>query len=225
MIILMVNLGFWQLRRLDERRARNDDVRTAMEAPARDVTELLDTDAPDETAARVVGEYLGDASFLVANRTFDSQAGMWLATPVRLADGRVVIVSRGWVPRLWATGDDPRVIDTPTGTVTLSGRLHASVPGGHVGADARTPLPQVSRLDLASVEALTGLDVVDHWVQLEEPAPLVGELPIPVPPPSLDEGPHLSYAFQWFFFSTGTVVAYVLILRRRGRDADLEAVS
>ncbi|NIR40461.1 MAG: SURF1 family protein, partial [Actinobacteria bacterium] len=50
-----------------------------------------------------------------------------------------------------------------------------------------------------------------------------GELPIPVPPASLDEGPHLSYAFQWFFFSVGTVVAYGLILRRQLRPRHEEA--
>ena len=43
---------------------------------------------------------------------------------------------------------------------------------------------------------------------------------MPVPDPDLSDGAHLSYAFQWFFFSAGAVVVYGLILRRAaaGRD-------
>ena len=74
MVVVMVSLGFWQLRRLDERRDRNDEVRAAMEAEPVDLRELLaGPPPPDHTAAIVAGRYLADASFLVANRTFESQ--------------------------------------------------------------------------------------------------------------------------------------------------------
>jgi cytochrome oxidase assembly protein ShyY1 len=47
---------------------------------------------------------------------------------------------------------------------------------------------------------------------------------VPVPPPELGEGPHLSYAVQWFIFTTIAVVGYPLILRRvlqrRGKEVD-----
>jgi surfeit locus 1 family protein len=44
------------------------------------------------------------------------------------------------------------------------------------------------------------------------------DLPAIVPVPTLDEGPHLSYAIQWFAFATIAVVGgAVLLLRdRRG---------
>jgi cytochrome oxidase assembly protein ShyY1 len=47
-----------------------------------------------------------------------------------------------------------------------------------------------------------------------------------VPPPELDEGPHLSYAVQWFIFSAIAIVGYPLVLRRvvlrRGKEVDDE---
>ena len=97
----------------------------------------------------------------------------------------------------------------------VTGRTFTSVGGGRIGSGNIAILPELNRLDLARVEELTGLDVADLWVQLDQQAPALGSIPVPVPPPGLDQGPHLSYAFQWFFFSTGTVVAYGLILRRR----------
>lgn len=222
MIVLMVGLGFWQLRRLDERRALNADVRAATQAEPVAVEDLLDADPLDHTAVLVAGEYLDEYSFFVANRTFESQAGSWLATPMRLGDGRIVIVSRGWVPRLWVTGDDSRVIDTPSGSLEVLGRILKSVGGGRIGGASTEILPAVSRMDIPKVEEMLGLDVEDSWVQLERQAPPLGDLPVPVPRPSLDEGPHLSYAFQWFFFSAGTVVAYALILRKRRRELAIE---
>ena len=218
MIVLMVGLGFWQLSRLDERKDRNVEVRAAMEAEPVPVESLLGTDPLDHTQVIVAGEYLFEHSFLVANRTFDSQAGFWLVTPMRLADGRVVVVSRGWVPRSWASGRDVREIDMTSGTLEVLGRVRASVGGGRIGGGSAMIHPEISRLDLGRVEELIGIDVEDLWVQLAQQAPPLGELPIPVPSPSLDEGPHFAYAMQWFFFSFGTVVAYVLILRNRRRE-------
>ncbi len=218
MVVLMVALGFWQLDRLDERKARNVEVRAAMEADPVPIEELLGTEPPEHASVIVGGEYLDEFSFFVANRTFESQAGLWLATPIRLDDGRIVVVGRGWVPRTWAAGTDTRVIDTPSGRIELLGRVQASVDGGRIGRGATSTLPEVSRIDLPVVEELLGIDVEDSWVQLAVQAPPLGDLPIPVPRPSLDEGPHLSYAFQWFFFSFGTVVVYGLILRSRLRE-------
>lgn len=222
MTVFMVFLGFWQLARLDERKELNVEVRAAIEAPAVPVEDLLDADPTDHTTVLVAGEYLDEHSFFVANRTFESQAGLWLATPMRLADGRLVIVSRGWVPRLWAAGSDEREIDTPSGSLEVLGRIRASVDGGRIGGGSTSTLPEISRLDLLQVETMLGLDLESSWVQMIEQAPPLGALPIPVPAPGLDEGPHLSYAFQWFFFSVGTVVAYALILRKRTREQSVE---
>ena len=44
-------------------------------------------------------------------------------------------------------------------------------------------------------------------------------------PPALDEGPHFSYAVQWFIFATVAIVGYPLILRRRARELELEALD
>ena len=85
MVVLMATLGFWQLNRLQERKDRNDDVRTATEAAPVDIEDLLDPDPLDpdpldpdpldHTAVLVRGEYLDEMQFLVANRTFESQPG------------------------------------------------------------------------------------------------------------------------------------------------------
>ena len=220
MVVVMVGLGFWQLQRLGERRDANDEVRAALDAPEVMIEDVLDgTEAVIEQRAVVLeGEYRPELEFFVANRSLDGAPGSWLVTPLELADGTVVAVARGFVPRLWVAGIDERDASAPEGEVAVAGRLHTSVGGGRSADTDDGERPELSRLDLD--EAGEALDVVlaPVWVQLTEQQPTAGELPVPVPPPGLDEGPHLSYAFQWFFFATGTVVAYAAILRRRWRD-------
>ncbi|MDW3219120.1 MAG: SURF1 family protein [Acidimicrobiales bacterium] len=216
MIVLMVNLGFWQLRRLDERKALNAEVQAAIEAEPVPLEDLLDTEPADHRPVLVRGTYEPDLSVLVANRTHESQAGYWLVTAVRLEDGRRVMVSRGWVPRSWVAGNDSRAIETPQGDIEILGRVNASVGGGRIGEATDIGIVEITRLDLARVEEVLAIDDLGTvWVQLVEQAPPLGDLPVPVPPPGLDEGSHLSYAFQWFFFSAATIVAYALILHRR----------
>ncbi|MEM9522324.1 MAG: SURF1 family protein [Actinomycetota bacterium] len=226
MLVVMTAAGFWQLDRLSERRASNDEIRAASEADPVPVEQALDRVAAgetvlDHTAVTVRGTFRGDLGFLVANRTFDTQPGSWLAAPMELDDGRLIIVSRGWVPRRWVVGDDPRSADPPTGTVVIEGRLFESIDGGRIGTGTDT-LAEVSRMELETVEEALGVDLADRWVQLSEPQAAFGEIPVPVPPPNLNDGPHLSYAFQWFFFTVSTVVAYGLIFRHRLRDARIE---
>lgn len=217
MVAVMVGLGFWQLGRLDQRKDRNEEVRAALEAEPEDLAAVLaqGRTLPDHSATVVRGAYLDGLSFLVANRTFDTQAGSWLVTPVMLDDATIVVVSRGWVPRLWAAGDDTRDLGAPTGPIVVRGRAFASVEGGRIGTGDVSVLPEISRMDLEAVAELLGEEVAPLWVQLDEQTPQAGDLPVPVPPASLDEGPHLSYAFQWFFFAGSTAVVYALILRRR----------
>lgn len=237
MVVLMVNLGFWQLRRHDERRVDNAETAAALARDPADLAALLeDGDLPsDYTTVSAAGRYIEDAEVLIANRSFEGQAGSWLATPLRLegesdpdddsvsspggspADGassRVVMVVRGWVPRLQVAGVDERPAGPSSGSVSVTGLAFGSVAGGRIGVTDPGETPEISRPDLDRYREVTGLDPAPVWIRLRAQDPPLGELPIPVPPPTLSDGPHLSYAFQWFFFSVGAAAVYGLILRR-----------
>lgn len=217
MVVLMVNLGFWQLRRLDERRADNAEVAAAMLQAPSDIAAYLDTRGlpPAYTAVAAAGTYLSGAEVLIGNRSSGGQPGFWLAMPLELGDGRAVAVVRGWVPRRALTGLDDRTTSPPEGEVVVAGLAFDSVEGGRVAETAAGETPEISRMDLGRFEEVTGVDVEDVWIRLRAQSPPQPEgLPVPVPDPDISEGPHLSYAFQWFFFSAGAVVVYALILRR-----------
>ena len=226
MVVLMLNLGFWQLGRLDERRADNAQIAAAMRQAPSDIAAHLDTLGlpPEYAAVAAKGTYLSDAEVLIGNRSSGGQPGYWLATPLELADGRAVAVVRGWIPRRTLVGLDDRSAAAPAGEVTVVGLAFDSVGGGRVAEIDAGETPEISRMDLSRFEEVSGVDVEGVWIRLRAQSPPQPEgLPVPVPDPDLSEGPHLSYAFQWFFFSAGAVVVYFLILRRAmtGRQESL----
>ena len=52
------------------------------------------------------------------------------------------------------------------------------------------------------------------YLRLDRQVPTGGELPLPAPLPEPTDGPHLSYAIQWFAFATIAAIGYVVLLRR-----------
>jgi surfeit locus 1 family protein len=232
LVVLMINLGFWQLRRLDDRKAFNDEVRANASA---DVVTLPDLAGGDGTAedrvdelewrrVSVEGRYRAGADVLVANRALDGQPGYWLVTPLEPDDGSApVAVVRGFVTRtLVAEGGVDEAL-APDDPVAIEGYVQRSRSGGRMATGAgEAGLPEISRVDLGRLEAQWGTELTPFWLQLSQPRPAPGEVLTVVPLPALDDGPHLSYAVQWFIFSTIALIGYPLILRRHGRGSDDE---
>ena len=144
------------------------------------------------------GRYLPDEELRVVNRSQGGRAGDNVVTPLLLDDGRVLLVARGFVP---LDTDSP---PAPTGDVTIEGRLRRS----EVRRTAALSDPDEGDLTVAQrvdiprlADQLPG-DVVPMYVELtDSDPPESGDLLEPIAEPSLDEGPHLSYAVQWFLFS------------------------
>lgn len=229
-IIAMINLGFWQLSRLDERQAFNAVVEERYDAAPVPIDELLTPDAdPDDIAWRPVttsGTYLADEGVLIVNRSQNGRAGVNTVVPLRLDDGRVLFVNRGFVPQ---TFDLPEV---PALEVEVTGRLRPSQERGfgQLSDPADGVLREAQRLDIDRLAPQVDGEVLPMYVDLIESVPAeVGPVPEPVIAPDLSEGNHLSYAAQWFIFSIAVAVGWVLAVRRsvatRRREAEAASAA
>lgn len=228
-----VRLGIWQLDRLEQRRTLNASIRAGLAAAPAPLGELAGED-PATLAYRrveVAGRYDPSREVLWYGRALNGEPGHHVLTPLLLdepvAGAAAVLVDRGWVP---FELDTPPVgpAAPPAGEVTVSGFLLPVAGESDVvlerGAGGR--VLTVSRDEPAAIGRELGLELYPLPVQLQrQDPPQPSALPAVVPPPELSEGPHLSYAIQWFTFATIALVGYVLLVRRELRDRARGAAS
>jgi cytochrome oxidase assembly protein ShyY1 len=225
-IAAMISFGLWQLDRLSDRRDFNAQVEARIDLPAAPVGAVLPFGTmlePADVEWRTVvatGTYLPDERFLVINRSQNGRAGDNVAVPMVLDDGRTLIVNRGFVPLGF------EIPEPPTGTVAVRGVIRPSQQRGtgQLSDPAQGVLTEVQRLDVARIAPqLTG-DVLPVYVDLLESTPAeTPGLPEPVVRPDLSDGPHLSYAVQWFIFAAAVGAGWVLAVRRSVTSQRIDA--
>jgi cytochrome oxidase assembly protein ShyY1 len=233
LVVAMVALGFWQLRRLADRQDRNALITERTEEPRAPLAEVVDVDGSLASAAdarfrpvEAAGSFEPGSDVLVRNRSLDGQPGSWVLAVLRLDDGDAVIVNRGWVPVTGEQEPTPAML-APAGPVVVEGLVETTQERGRFGPTdpGEGTLRRVARVDVGRLAQQVDGDVYPAWIQLERARPDPGDLPIPADPPELGEGNHFSYAVQWFAFSAIAVIGYPIVLRRVARQPGSGAVG
>ena len=165
---------------------------------------------------------------LIRNRSLDGRPGYHVVTPLRLADGTALLVNRGWVP-LETDGEAPTPPAPPAGEATVTARVRLSQAKGRFFSPddpAEGTLTQLYRVDVPRIGQQLDYPVLPVYVELESPpADAAGGLPALIPPPELDDGPHLAYVFQWCFFSLCVVAGWILAVRHSAAKRDKAAAA
>ncbi|HHC09416.1 MAG TPA: SURF1 family protein [Actinobacteria bacterium] len=211
-----VALGRWQLRRLEEKRELRRSVAERLAAPPLDLDALgRPLDAHDAyRRIEAAGRYLREDEVVVLARSLHGRSGNELLTPFETNGGRILLVDRGWLP----LDVETVAARAPEGPVVVEGVLRPSEDFGPLGPIDERPLRRVGRIDVEAIGAALGLEVEPLWVALVAQRPAQpGELPLPLPPPTVSEGPHLGYAIQWFAFAGVVVAGFPVLVWRRSR--------
>ena len=221
-----VRLGFWQLSRHRERVGRNALVEARLREPAVGVAQLpRDTAALRFRRATATGVPVYDREIVLAARVHRGSPGVHVLTPLRiLGTDSLLLVNRGW-----AYSPDGATVELAKwreweGSVSLSGFVEPipDVPSAAVTGRERT----LRRLHRPDVERLAGGPVLPYYLVTTDPPMGAGADALArVEPPALDEGSHLSYAVQWFFFAAIAFVGGVLVTRRTPRNPTADAAE
>jgi surfeit locus 1 family protein len=206
-----VRLGFWQLDRLHGRRQANAVFEARGAEPVATLTSIDLAVLPyrDVTAT---GTYDPGHEWILSGRSQGGVAGNHVLTPLVLDDGTAVVVDRGWVPLDVAGVPVTGAAAAPGGRVTVTG---LALPPDQVTAPAISPAPSITtRIDLGRADLPYRLLPVYVLLQNQDPP---RALPASVEPPTFDDGPHLSYAIQWFAFASIAVIGCVVLLTRDPR--------
>jgi cytochrome oxidase assembly protein ShyY1 len=196
-------LGTWQFNRRAEALAEvaridaNYDAAPVPVAEALPDPESFDVDQRWQVVA-LSGRYLADEEVVVRNRPFEGSSGFQVITPFLLESGRVFMVDRGWI----AQASDGRPGDVPAppeGDVEITARLKAGE--GRIAGRTSTG-DEFATIDLAELADRVGEpSYTGAYGVLVQSAADADEPPLAAARPVRDEGPHLSYALQWFVFA------------------------
>ena len=218
----MVGLGFWQLDRLEQRRALNQQRRAALAAAPLELTGAPLPSSPLELRDRravALGELDHARQVAIRNQNLDGQPGVHLVTPLLLAGSeKAVLVNRGWIPVSEADPTTWRMFDLQLDRP----------PGGHpeanpaAGRTARSP--PIHRIPFPAGFGLTSkpsarrcrMNCCRWSCSCFPKTPMTQRIcRSQLSRLSLfEEGNHFSYALQWFGFAITAAVVYIAVARR-----------
>lgn len=199
-IVVFVVAGNWQRGRMEQKLDLGAQL-AAAEAAA--PVALPVTDAWTAWRFRPVyatGIFDAQRQILLDNKVYQGRVGYEVVTPFALADGRVVLVDRGWVAAAASRSDLPAV-PPPSGAVTVQGRVN-SPPGAYIELQRTAPVgPVWQNLDLPRFTQVTGLSVLPVLLEQTAPTQSGDSLVRDWPAPDLGVDKHRIYMVQWYAFA------------------------
>lgn len=225
--LVLAGLGTWQL----QRKAWKDGLLATLDArlaaaptplPASAAWVQLDQAGDEFRRVRFAGAFLHDYEALVYTAGSSLRAGpptgpgYEVFTPARLADGRLVMVDRGFVPekqRLAAHRPEGQIV----APVQIVGALRWPE-----ARTAYTPADQPAKnlwfvRDPQAIAAAKGIDVAPFYVVQESPSP-PGGWPQPARLVPRLPNSHLQYAVTWYGLAFALLaVSIAWLFRRRDR--------
>jgi surfeit locus 1 family protein len=220
--LICARLGLWQVQRLRERRAMNA---TALAERSRPPVTLEQGEAAVaglvDRRVTASGRYDDDHVIILRGRAYQGVPGVEIVSPLVLDQGRsAVLVNRGFVPAPDAFTVDPDPL-RETGTVRVEGIALPIHSGG--GAPLQRGRETTwARLDLETLRARLPYPIGAVYIR-QLPDSTLPRFPRRLEPPLLDDGPHLSYAIQWFSFAILAVVFGIVIVRQKREREEPEA--
>ncbi len=244
-VILGLSLGFWQLRRAEEKAQLQSARDAAAAAPALPLSAAGEPAAENEGAVlpppaaqpplpapaevdgkgvQASGVFVAERTVFLDNRTREGIAGFHVLTPMKLL-GRdsYLLVLRGWIRR--DPYDRARLppLVTPPGVVTVAGEAVASLPQPMMLGKEPPPGPQDRLWQHFEYDRFS------QWADLPLYPVILRQTVEPAyrdalardwnqPGVSVDR--HFGYAFQWFALTAAAIVTWLILLRRHRTKID-----
>lgn len=219
LLCLLVNLGFWQMRRAHAKEFLLERLAQRTQLAPVTLDQLLShgSDLADYPL-QVTGRFLEQYSLLLDNRSHNGIAGYQVLTAF-LTEGRILLVNRGWIargPSRDVFPEIPAVAAQPTSDGTLqrvSGVTHQPSPNYFVLKEddyTKVSWPYlIQKIDLEKSSLLFDYPVLPFVLRLQpdQSSGFVREWHNNIMGPEK----HYGYALQWFSLAFALVVIYLVV--------------
>ena len=199
-----MQLGFWQLHRLELRLAENQVITKHFRAAPVALESVLkpgDKQTIHQQWTRILatGTYDVRRQVTVRFSTRDGAPGADIITPLVLDSGVAILVDRGWLQTVNNSAQPTNVPAPSSGVVTVEGWLRANS-----GANGQAVTPadgQVRAISSTGMASYVPYVLYDGYLNLQNEKPAAAGKLDAEPKPELGQGPHFFYALQWWFFA------------------------
>jgi surfeit locus 1 family protein len=211
-LVILIGLGAWQLQRrpwkeglLAERHYRSPPAAIELPAAGADTSQL------DFRHAQATGSFDHAHEMFLAARSMNGNTGYHVVTPFKLADGRTLLVDRGWVP-LERKNPPQRADGQVPGEITIDGLLRLQRAKTWLEPDNQPKDNLWFWVDLPAMADYLGLPAGQVTPFFLEAGPAANPGGFPIGGQSRTELPndHLQYALTWFSFAVILAVIWFL---------------
>ena len=215
-VAIFVTAGNWQRARMDAK----ESLRAQLDAATARGPAPLPQDVVDWSAWRfrpvtATGTFDADHQILIDNKVHEGNVGFDVVTPLRLNDGRIVLVDRGFVP----AGPSRQMLPTappPYGSVTVRGRINLPATQYFELGHEMPAGPLWQHLDVRRYAEATRLSVLPVVIEATMPTGGDDALARDRPAPDLGIERHRIYMVQWYAFAAMALAFWAwFVLRPR----------
>ncbi|HCU97992.1 MAG TPA: hypothetical protein DGM69_01450 [Chloroflexi bacterium] len=215
---VMMRLGFWQLDRHYQKSNRNIFVLKQLQMDPIPIEEINLYSAVENLEMRTViatGSYDYKNEFVLQGQNLRGRAGVNLITPLRLADSdEAIMVNRGWIPYHYV---DLGKLDEfhKIGKVEVVGRIRKYVSSVNNDMTLRKQSKSIYDMNLQNLQRHLHYPLFAVYLEAEVHHDSYEDLPQTMTVDlAINNGPHLGYALQWWFFVIVLGCVYVSLVRK-----------
>lgn len=205
---ILINLGFWQLQRLDEKEGALAQIQSGIDAAAVPLPDQIDPSMKC-LPVTVSGTTTGDEIDILSG-TKERGGGYQVVSRFITDDGRAILIDRGFIPQ------ELRHVKRPPTRLQIEGNLHWPDEKG-----SATPEPNLDENIWFARDVPAMAKALNTEPVLVVASFVRGDVqdvePIPVAVEGIPNN-HLSYAVQWFMIAAawaGMTVALIWRIRQR----------
>jgi len=213
-VAVCVAAGLWQRDRMQQKLALRAQIDSASQSEPVAFPRTGEWAGWRFRRVQVTGTFDAAHQILIDNRVRAGRVGYDVVAPLVLADGRAVVVLRGWTPAGASRSQVPEV-PPPPGEVTIAGRINEP-PSAYLELARDTSQGRVwQNLDLARYAGATGHALLPIVVEQGKPAGPGDDLVREWPAPDVGVEKHQNYMVQWFAFAATAIGFWVYFTWRR----------
>jgi surfeit locus 1 family protein len=213
MMVVLIGLGTWQVRRLHWKKTIIEQISKAEAAPA---VPLNDAHAP-YTKVSVTGRFQFDRVAQFGAEVRDTRTGPTIGfdqiVPLDRDDAPPLLVDRGWVPQ---RREAP--LDNPAGVVTVVGYIRPGEKPSWFSAPDDPPARQFFTLDPTAIGNAVGVRNPEPFALVVLGSAAAEKYPVPMQHLPRPLNNHLSYVITWYGLAAALAVIFGAWMRKALRS-------